>query len=65
MSNKPDNESSFCKSCYGMSEIKVMCPMIDTSEPGYTCVSLFYCKRCTHHKGLDLDECKVDCSYHQ
>lgn len=55
--------SSFCKGCSGEAELKVMCPMFDTSSPGYTCVSLFHCQKCINYKGIDLEKCKINCSY--
>lgn len=56
-------ESSFCKDCCGGAEIKIMCPMVNPSTAGYTCVALFHCKKCVYHEGIDLEDCKVDCSY--
>ena len=55
--------STFCRGCSGKSEIKVMCPMIDIPTAGYTCVSLFHCKRCMYYKDVDLEICRVDCLY--
>lgn len=57
------SESSFCKRCNIGAEIKVMCPLISPDSAGYSCVSLFHCKRCANHKGINLEECKVNCSY--
>jgi len=60
---KPSPESSFCKGCSGRAEMKVMCPMMDIGAAGYTCVSLFHCKRCINHEGVDLESCRVNCGY--
>ena len=59
---KDDESSSFCRSCVGKAEIKVMCPLIG-SLCGFGCVSLLHCKHCVHHRGVNLDTCKVDCGY--
>ena len=58
-----ERESTFCKDCCGQAELKVMCPMINPSSAGYTCVALFHCKRCTYFDGVDLETCRVKCSY--
>ena len=59
---KDDESSSFCRLCVGKAEIKVMCPLIG-SLCGFGCVSLLHCKHCVHHRGVNLDTCKVDCGY--
>jgi len=56
-------DSTFCKGCSGKAEIKVMCPMVSIGSAGYTCVALFHCKRCMHHDSIDLETCRVECSY--
>jgi len=55
--------STFCKACSEKAEVKVMCPLIDSATAGYTCISLFRCKRCINHEGFDFEECRVNCSY--
>ena len=61
MSNEYES-SSFCRSCVGKAEIKIMCPLIG-SLCGFGCVSLSHCKHCAYHRGVDLEESKVLCGH--